>query len=250
MMEPNHVDAPSSTGQRALDFRLAALLASYPEPSHVAHVENMRAAGAGGDARLDAMWAYFAREPQLTELATDYCGLFLLGEQRTPLYETEYGRMRGMSKGNDLADIAGFYRAFGLQSAETDADKEMLDHFSVELEFYAFLLAKEDALDEAAEADGVAVVRDARRAFLVDHLGRLATALRGRAAVHGHAVYDGVFSWATDLVAAECSVLAVEPSLLDYFADTELEQPTQCQEVGEENAPAARTGLPILSSFP
>ena len=30
------------------------------------------------------------------------------------VYETEHGRMRGLSKGHDLADLAGFYGAFGL----------------------------------------------------------------------------------------------------------------------------------------
>ena len=66
-----------------------------------------------------------------------------------------------------LADIAGFYRAFGV---EVTPETERVDHISVELEFM-HLLALKEALAEAQEnLEGVAICRDAARSFLREHL--------------------------------------------------------------------------------
>ena len=68
-----------------------------------------------------------------------------------------------------LADIAGFYRAFGVEIAP---ETERVDHISAELEFM-HLLAVKEALAEAQEnPEGVEICRDAARSFLRDHLGR------------------------------------------------------------------------------
>jgi TorA maturation chaperone TorD len=72
-------------------------------------------------------------------------------------------------KGAVLADIAGFYRAFGFEISERFREKH--DHVLAELQFTALLLvllarAIEDGRTEPAE-----VTRDALRSFLSDHLG-------------------------------------------------------------------------------
>jgi TorA maturation chaperone TorD len=82
-----------------------------------------------------------------------------------------------------LGDIAGFYRAFGLDVS--DRVRERVDHISVELEFMAFLVYKEayaqstlpvgqgQAGDEKPASGGRAeICREAQRKFLNDHLGR------------------------------------------------------------------------------
>ena len=163
----------------------------------------------------------------LDELRSSYVDLFDRGDGRVPLYETEYGRMRGMSKGNDLADIAGFYQAFGLTN-EADRVHEMLDHVAVELEFYSVLLLKEDALAAEENAEGVAIVRDARRKFLLEHLGRLARGISERPEVRADPTYGAVFAWCWKLVAAECAEVGVEPPLLDFFGDDELKRDMNC----------------------
>ena len=57
---------------------------------------------------------------------------------KVPLYELEYGEEHSYREPQELADITGFYRAFGLQSAENVHERP--DHVSLEAEFVYFLL--------------------------------------------------------------------------------------------------------------
>jgi TorA maturation chaperone TorD len=68
-----------------------------------------------------------------------------------------------------LADIAGFYHAFGLEVSP--ACGERLDHISVEAEFLYVLLAKEAAALDQGDYEGTEICRDARRKFFQEHLG-------------------------------------------------------------------------------
>lgn len=83
-------------------------------------------------------------------------------------YETEFSHAHVFQRAQQMADIAGFYRAFGL---EASGEGERVDHIAAELEFMHFLTWKEAY---AAEHDPsqVEVCRDAERKFLADHLGR------------------------------------------------------------------------------
>ena len=75
-----------------------------------------------------------------------------------------------MVKSFELADIAGFYRAFGV---EMTPGSERPDHIAAELEFMHLLALKE--LIAAGSEDGeehAKVCRDARATFFRDHLGR------------------------------------------------------------------------------
>ena len=224
------MNAIDSLGDRARDFALASALSSYPDEDVEA---TLRAIGPSIPAQhaARAFVRALATPGGLDELRSSYVDLFDRGDARIPLYETEYGRMRGMSKGRDLADISGFYKAFGL---EIDAS-EMLDHIAVELEFYAVLLAKQDYLERAGDAEGREVVEDARRKFLTDHLGPLAGGVAARFSARLSSVDrqatvgepDGApaqpahaeaLSWCGDLVSRECASLAVTPTPLDMFA--------------------------------
>lgn len=87
-----------------------------------------------------------------------------------PPYEAEYDQANLFQKTQTLADIAGFYRAFGLETAA--ALNERADHASVELEFMQFLCFKEaraTALGEAPERAEHSRAAQAR--FLELHLG-------------------------------------------------------------------------------
>lgn len=92
--------------------------------------------------------------------------------QECPPYETEYGSAHVFQQAQTLADIAGFYRAFGLEMS--DLAKERPDHISVELEYMSFLAFKEAYALEHHGAGQVEVCREAQRAFLGEHLGRWA----------------------------------------------------------------------------
>ena len=85
-------------------------------------------------------------------------------------YETEYGNESLFQQPQEMGDLAGFYRAFGLRL--NVAERERLDHISCECEFMLFLALKEAyALEHADTAMGEETSK-AVRLFLRDHLGR------------------------------------------------------------------------------
>lgn len=65
-----------------------------------------------------------------------------------------------------LADVAGFYRAFGMS-----VDRERPDHVVAELEFVALVLLNEAEAIRADDAEGAVICADALRHFVRDHLG-------------------------------------------------------------------------------
>ncbi len=83
-----------------------------------------------------------------------------------PPYETEYCHWKDATyRANQLADVAGFYRAFGV---EPDPDHpERHDHVALELAFLAVLL---DRRRQAATPDQTHVTINAMEHFYRDHL--------------------------------------------------------------------------------
>jgi TorA maturation chaperone TorD len=89
-------------------------------------------------------------------------------------YETEYGSDDLFRQSHEMADLGGFYRAFGL--AVPGSRRERNDHLSAEFEFLSFLCRKEAyELLKGDQASG-AEVRRAQRTFLRDHAGRFGRA--------------------------------------------------------------------------
>lgn len=213
---------------RSRDFSVASVLASYPDEEVAATLTALAPAlvdHAGAGPLVRALTRHGGAE----DLRSTYIDRFDRGERRVSLHETEHGRMRGMAKGNDLADISGFYRAFGLV-IDDEAAHEMLDHLAVELEFYAVLLAKQDHLLAAGDAEGTAVVEDARRKFLEAHLGPLALAAARHACPPGTTPdeYGAALAWCGELTARECEVLGATPTPLDFFATGEDASEMKC----------------------
>jgi TorA maturation chaperone TorD len=86
-----------------------------------------------------------------------------------PPYETHYGQGGVFRKTQELSDIAGFYRAFGVEAAQRDRRP---DHLPVELEFVSLLCVKQARAVSHGKADRARLCREARARFLRDHLGR------------------------------------------------------------------------------
>lgn len=87
-----------------------------------------------------------------------------------PAYETGYLGSSVFRQAQAMADIAGFYRAFGLKAS--GVERERVDHLTVELEFMRFLTFKQAVAlvhHGRASAD---VCRRAQGRFWGDHLGR------------------------------------------------------------------------------
>jgi len=87
-------------------------------------------------------------------------------------YEMEYGPAHIYQKTQGLADVSGFYHAFGLKlSSQT---RERPDHLSMELEFMHFLTWKEVyGLKQGHDSEKVTLCRQAQAKFLEEHLNWL-----------------------------------------------------------------------------
>ncbi len=84
-------------------------------------------------------------------------------------FETAYFGSDAQQQTQRMADIAGFYRAFGVDAT---CGGFRPDELSVELEFMAFLALKEAFAEEHLGAPRAGQARKAQRLFLEEHLGR------------------------------------------------------------------------------
>ena len=87
-----------------------------------------------------------------------------------PPYETLFGNDHVFGQAHVMGDIAGFYRAFGVELSRDI--HERMDHLSVELEFMHFLAYKESYARCRDGAEKTQVVVDAQKKFVKDHIGR------------------------------------------------------------------------------
>jgi len=119
-----------------------------------------------------------AREATPESLSNSYMRLFDPVGGPFP-YEAEMKPLEDFSKAQLLADIMGFYRAFGVEPRD-----DRPDHLAAELEFMHYLALKEQHALDAGRSEDAAVCRDAQEKFLRDHLltwaDSLAEALRPR----------------------------------------------------------------------
>ncbi|CAK0738216.1 putative dimethyl sulfoxide reductase chaperone [Gammaproteobacteria bacterium] len=149
-----------------------------------------------------------------TGLEGEYVRLFL-GSTICSLHETTYDdgrRLAGQTR--ELADISGFYRAFGLTIAEGQPD--LPDHLCSELEFLSLCLVKlgyAQSRPVAARAEGI--IATAITAFLHDHLGRWVPVFAAK--LQRETSLPHFRTLATLLqhtVAAECRLWRVRPLLI------------------------------------
>ncbi|MBI4352686.1 MAG: molecular chaperone TorD family protein [Candidatus Omnitrophica bacterium] len=85
-----------------------------------------------------------------------------------PAYELEYGEAHHRREPQELADIAAFYGAFGLQVSSER--RERADHAALECEFAHYLLYKEAHAIEKGLLEGASICREAFRSFFSSHL--------------------------------------------------------------------------------
>lgn len=120
------------------------------------------------------------------DLAAEHARLFDC-EAPCPPYEGSY-EGDPFRQAREMADVAGFYAAFGAEVGGPAGDRP--DHVCCELEFLAALaLARAQACEEGREED-VLLAREAEDAFLRDHLGRWLGALGDEVAA---AAADGTY---------------------------------------------------------
>lgn len=151
------------------------------------------------------------KEAALQDLQIEHTRLFSLTVAGgVSPYETEYGEKSIFFKTDRMADIAGFYRGFGMDL--TDRVGERCDFIGTELELMYWLVRKEEhARTRHREADAK-ICRDAQEKFMVEHLGRWA-GFFGDTMAHEarHPFYRDVGQWLFSFIESECRRLQVTP---------------------------------------
>ncbi len=123
------------------------------------------------------VWAAFPEDAR--QLNAQHERTFgLLVSAACPPYETEYINSKfTFQRSHTMADVSGYYRAFGLTTSSTSAERP--DHIVLELEFMAFLLGKEReaylTADGAERQLRLEVCRHAQTRFMNEHLATWAT---------------------------------------------------------------------------
>ncbi len=154
-------------------------------------------------------------------------------------FETEYGSSAPFQQPQTLADIAGFYRAFGLRTRS--ASYERVDHIGCQCDFVMFLALKEAYLMEAPvnedgsehtiDTETLEATRKATADFLRDHIGRFgrafANALMTESPDRFHGCAARVLLRLLDIDCARLDV-PVGPLTLELRSDAEDETPLGC----------------------
>lgn len=170
---------------RAFWYPDRAFLDELAQPAARREVEGW-AEALGGDGLLRALAGVWAAADGLAagrpSLAEEHTSLFARQVTVRP-YESAYTVGPGADRGPTLAEVGGFYAAFGFQ---TSAERpELPDHVSVECEFVAALLAKEVYAETQGWAEQAELTRAARRKFVAEHPGQWLPAFAERLTQHG-----------------------------------------------------------------
>lgn len=132
-------------------------------------------------------------------------------------YETEYGLPHEYRQSQEMADIAGFYRAFGFNLG--GQKRERPDHVAVELEFVHALALKEAYALETGIPEQLEICQAAQGKFLQDHLGRW-IGLFAQSVAHNapDSLYAALAQFTADFVQADAERLGIslaQPQLSD-----------------------------------
>jgi TorA maturation chaperone TorD len=146
-----------------------------------------------------------------TTLSAEHARLFGHAVRGTcPPYELEYGRSEIIQQTAELADLSGFYNAFGL--GLRDSAFERGDHVSVECEFLSVLCAKQAWGLREGRGEMAETCWDAQRLFLRDHLARWSPAFAHRVVMADpRGFYGRVASLTSTLMEWECHRFGIQP---------------------------------------
>jgi TorA maturation chaperone TorD len=204
---------------RAGVYRVLSQALAPPTPLRLAEVRAAAEAAAAGET-LDAgvrqrlgLLAGAAADADPRTLAEEH--VFLFDRQvRCPPYEGAYGDGPQLAgKAATLADVSGFYAAFGLGAEDGHGEAE--DHIVAELEFMSALALKEAWALAEDENERREVTREAQLGFLRDHLGRWAVTFAGElAAATPLPYYAAVADILREWMAAEVRALDAAPRVL------------------------------------
>ncbi len=146
-------------------------------------------------------------------------------------YECQFGPPGPFQQAHELADLSGFYAAFGLGVAGGADRRERPDHVVTELEFLEFLSVKEALELGQGSVEEREVTREAIRKFLREHLGRFGRAFARdlRQADRG-GLYGRMGGLLEAFLAVECERLGVPlgPAAMELRPEEPDDVPAAC----------------------
>jgi len=156
-------------------------------------------------------------------------GLLVSGS--CPPHETEYIHSKlTFQRSHSLADIAGYYRAFGLRLSRCHPERQ--DHVALQLEFVAQLFELENraiAANGANVSEPAEVCRSARKRFFAEHLACwVPTFARLLAIENPGGFYDMVGRFLAALIPAERALLGIA-AMTHSVAPSQVERPEDCE---------------------
>jgi TorA maturation chaperone TorD len=197
--------------RRGLAYGLLARCMAYPDEEHVLALHDMATAAAPAlhGSTLSSLVAATITvrrdeiEPEYTKLVT------LSSSPDCPSFETAFFSPDPVQQTTRMADVAGFYRAFGVDVGGT---RLRPDEISVELEFMAYLCKKQVYAYEHFGAPRVRQATRAQRLFLTEHLGTWGGALGQRMVLRaGSEFYREVGGALATWIAEDCAALGATP---------------------------------------
>jgi hypothetical protein len=135
------------------------------------------------------------------------------------LNEADHVRPYGMIREHALADLSGFYTAFGVAPIDAGSGNSMVDHLMVELEFYGSLLVRLATVHRKKEAREIALITDACTQFIADHLSRFLPYLAKSSMIQSCTVYRPIIEAVAGLVRIEAERLGATDAPIDAMTD-------------------------------
>ena len=203
---------PNLAVRRAAAYELLARCLAYPDADGIASMRDL-AGLAGGllDGTPVAPLAQVAAEAAQADLETTYIRIFTLSTSTDcPTFESALFGGDHIQQTERMADIAGFYRAFGVDPREPGFRP---DDICVEIEFMGFLCRKQAYAAEHLGAPRVNQVLRAERMFLREHVGRWAGAIGRRVSLRSEpgSFYDEVGRALDAWLAADAAFIGAGP---------------------------------------
>jgi TorA maturation chaperone TorD len=168
MKEVPKATAGPSAQNRSNIYSLLANAFAYPTQAQSSRAQELASAVlelADASPEIGALAGAWTRVDG--SLERDYIATFTLSTSSDcPLFETAFTTADSFAQSETMADIAGFYRAFGVVPSTGTRPDEL----TAELEFMSFLCAKEAYAAERLGPPRVRQARKAQRLFLRDHL--------------------------------------------------------------------------------
>ncbi len=225
MIETRKEQAAARHFARSAAYRLLCQATMYPSANVITALreEDLPQAWAAAEILDDSFsepLAAFAQELQNStpdDLQREHGRIFShLLSLDCPTCETVYTAKEIFDETAQLSDIAGFFRAFGMELAE----RERPDHITVELEFMHLLTSKEAVAQLHHGPEKARICRVVQRKFVQDHLGRwgrqFAQQLAGRAPV---GLFAATAALLDAFLADEVTYLRVQPEVLQVDTD-------------------------------